>query len=141
VNSYTEFKNDMLPRIRRAGYNAIQIMAIQEHAYYGSFGYHVTNFFGVRGGAGGGGGGGWLGGVCWGARVGEGREGGRVMAWMQGDAWHCNTPGAVVTWATCRGDLVRQCGRCHPPHQVICTASHVPHRHTPRSPTYQMSPS
>ena len=29
------------------GYNAIQIMAIQEHAYYGSFGYHVTNFFGV----------------------------------------------------------------------------------------------
>lgn len=47
VNSYNEFKTDMLPRIRRAGYNAIQIMAIQEHAYYGSFGYHVTNFFGV----------------------------------------------------------------------------------------------
>ncbi len=37
----------MLPRIRKLGYNAIQIMAIQEHAYYGSFGYHVTNFFGV----------------------------------------------------------------------------------------------
>jgi hypothetical protein len=37
----------MLPRIRKAGYNAIQIMAIQEHAYYGSFGYHVTNFFAV----------------------------------------------------------------------------------------------
>ncbi len=35
----------MLPRIRKLGYNAIQIMAIQEHAYYGSFGYHVTNFF------------------------------------------------------------------------------------------------
>jgi len=32
---------------RQAGYNAIQIMAIQEHAYYGSFGYHVTNFFGA----------------------------------------------------------------------------------------------
>ena len=31
----------------QAGYNAIQIMAIQEHAYYGSFGYHVTNFFAV----------------------------------------------------------------------------------------------
>jgi pullulanase/glycogen debranching enzyme len=30
---------------RKLGYNAIQIMAIQEHAYYGSFGYHVTNFF------------------------------------------------------------------------------------------------
>ena len=37
----------MLPRIRDLGYNAIQIMAIQEHAYYGSFGYHVTNFFAV----------------------------------------------------------------------------------------------
>eukprot|EP00879_Flechtneria_rotunda_P003913 GHRR01004153.1.p1 GENE.GHRR01004153.1~~GHRR01004153.1.p1 ORF type:complete len:475 (+),score=109.12 GHRR01004153.1:81-1505(+) len=45
VNSYLEFRRDMLPRIRRLGYNAIQIMAIQEHAYYGSFGYHVTNFF------------------------------------------------------------------------------------------------
>eukprot|EP01026_Neomeris_dumetosa_P019589 TRINITY_DN17943_c0_g1_i3.p1 TRINITY_DN17943_c0_g1~~TRINITY_DN17943_c0_g1_i3.p1 ORF type:complete len:663 (-),score=94.17 TRINITY_DN17943_c0_g1_i3:296-2023(-) len=47
VNSYLEFKDDVLPRIRKLGYNAIQIMAIQEHAYYGSFGYHVTNFFGV----------------------------------------------------------------------------------------------
>lgn len=45
VNSYSEFMTDMLPRIRALGYNAIQIMAIQEHAYYGSFGYHVTNFF------------------------------------------------------------------------------------------------
>ncbi|KAL4540883.1 hypothetical protein Ndes2437B_g05288 [Nannochloris sp. 'desiccata'] len=47
VNSYLEFSKEMLPRIRKLGYNAIQIMAIQEHAYYGSFGYHVTNFFGV----------------------------------------------------------------------------------------------
>eukprot|EP00878_Enallax_costatus_P000275 GHUV01000346.1.p1 GENE.GHUV01000346.1~~GHUV01000346.1.p1 ORF type:complete len:864 (+),score=177.11 GHUV01000346.1:148-2739(+) len=47
VNSYLEFRQDVLPRIRKLGYNAIQIMAIQEHAYYGSFGYHVTNFFGV----------------------------------------------------------------------------------------------
>jgi 1,4-alpha-glucan branching enzyme len=31
--------------VLQAGYNAIQIMAVQEHAYYGSFGYHVTNFF------------------------------------------------------------------------------------------------
>eukprot|EP00195_Chlamydomonas_chlamydogama_P012705 CAMPEP_0202890322 /NCGR_PEP_ID=MMETSP1392-20130828/769_1 /ASSEMBLY_ACC=CAM_ASM_000868 /TAXON_ID=225041 /ORGANISM="Chlamydomonas chlamydogama, Strain SAG 11-48b" /LENGTH=858 /DNA_ID=CAMNT_0049573871 /DNA_START=126 /DNA_END=2702 /DNA_ORIENTATION=- len=45
INSYLEFRRDMLPRIRQLGYNAIQIMAIQEHAYYGSFGYHVTNFF------------------------------------------------------------------------------------------------
>ena len=106
INSYLEFRRDMLPRIRKVstshifhtqiprmfspiwlydmlcwvlphhfthpvqrirlapfhttfrhtqlGYNAIQIMAIQEHAYYGSFGYHVTNFFGVRSQEGGG---------------------------------------------------------------------------------------
>lgn len=48
VNSYLEFRKDVLPRIRDLGYNAIQIMAIQEHAYYGSFGYHVTNFFAVN---------------------------------------------------------------------------------------------
>ena len=48
INSYLEFKRDMLPRIRALGYNTIQIMAIQEHAYYGSFGYHVTNFFAAR---------------------------------------------------------------------------------------------
>lgn len=47
VNSYLEFAKDMLPRIRNLGYNAIQLMAVQEHAYYGSFGYHVTNFFAV----------------------------------------------------------------------------------------------
>lgn len=45
VSSYTEFTKDVLPRIAKAGYNAIQIMAIQEHPYYGSFGYHVANFF------------------------------------------------------------------------------------------------
>ncbi|MEW5315348.1 MAG: hypothetical protein WDW38_006786 [Sanguina aurantia] len=45
VSTYLEFRRDMLPRIRKLGYNCIQIMAIQEHAYYGSFGYHVTNFF------------------------------------------------------------------------------------------------
>ena len=48
VNSYLDFRMTMLPRIRKLGYNAIQIMALQEHAYYGSFGYHVTNFFAVR---------------------------------------------------------------------------------------------
>lgn len=36
-----------MPRIVKQGYNAIQLMAIQEHAYYGSFGYHVTNPFAV----------------------------------------------------------------------------------------------
>lgn len=33
------------PRIAKDGYNCIQIMAIQEHPYYGSFGYHVSSFF------------------------------------------------------------------------------------------------
>ncbi len=45
VGTYTEFKDNVLPRIVKAGYNAIQIMAIQEHPYYGSFGYHVSSFF------------------------------------------------------------------------------------------------
>ncbi len=45
VGTYTEFKDKILPRIARDGYNCIQIMAIQEHPYYGSFGYHVSSFF------------------------------------------------------------------------------------------------
>ncbi|CAL9192870.1 1,4-alpha-glucan-branching enzyme 2-2, chloroplastic/amyloplastic-like [Musa acuminata AAA Group] len=45
INTYASFRDDVLPRIQRLGYNAVQIMAIQEHSYYGSFGYHVTNFF------------------------------------------------------------------------------------------------
>ncbi|EOA19974.1 hypothetical protein CARUB_v10000235mg [Capsella rubella] len=45
VNTYANFRDDVLPRIKRLGYNAVQIMAIQEHSYYASFGYHVTNFF------------------------------------------------------------------------------------------------
>ncbi len=45
VGTYTEFKDNVLPRIIKDGYNCIQIMAIQEHPYYGSFGYHVSNFF------------------------------------------------------------------------------------------------
>ncbi len=45
VGSYTEFREKILPRIVADGYNCIQIMAIQEHPYYGSFGYHVSNFF------------------------------------------------------------------------------------------------
>ena len=48
INSYMEFAKEMLPRIRGLGYNTVQIMAVQEHAYYGSFGYHVTNYFAVR---------------------------------------------------------------------------------------------
>ncbi|WP_280746213.1 MULTISPECIES: alpha amylase C-terminal domain-containing protein [unclassified Parabacteroides] len=45
VGSYSEFRTNILPRIQKDGYNAIQIMAIQEHPYYGSFGYHVSSFF------------------------------------------------------------------------------------------------
>lgn len=45
VGTYEEFRLSILPRIKADGYNAIQIMAIQEHPYYGSFGYHVSSFF------------------------------------------------------------------------------------------------
>ena len=45
VGTYKEFKDNVLPRIKKAGYNAIQLMAIAEHPYYGSFGYHVSNLF------------------------------------------------------------------------------------------------
>eukprot|EP00891_Asterochloris_glomerata_P000493 jgi/Astpho2/493/fgenesh1_pm.00011_%23_33_t len=45
VASYTYFKDHVLPRIAKQGYNAVQLMAVQEHSYYASFGYHVTNPF------------------------------------------------------------------------------------------------
>lgn len=45
VGTYTEFREKVLPRVIADGYNCIQIMAIQEHPYYGSFGYHVSSFF------------------------------------------------------------------------------------------------
>ncbi|MPC19759.1 1,4-alpha-glucan-branching enzyme [Portunus trituberculatus] len=45
VGTYKEFTANVLPRILKLGYNAIQIMAIMEHAYYASFGYQVTSFF------------------------------------------------------------------------------------------------
>ena len=45
VGSYREFADDILPRIARLGYNVVQFMAIAEHPYYGSFGYHVSNYF------------------------------------------------------------------------------------------------
>ena len=47
VGSFQEFTANVLPRIVKAGYNAVQIMAVQEHPYYGSFGYQVSNFFAV----------------------------------------------------------------------------------------------
>ncbi len=47
VGTFDEFRELILPRIAKAGYNAVQLMAVQEHPYYGSFGYHVSNFFAV----------------------------------------------------------------------------------------------
>ena len=45
INTYWRFKEFVLPRIKKLRYNTIQLMAIQEHPYYGSFGYQVANFF------------------------------------------------------------------------------------------------
>jgi len=45
VHTFNEFRIDILPRIKAGGYNTIQLMAIPEHPYYGSFGYHVSSFF------------------------------------------------------------------------------------------------
>ena len=45
IGTYNEFREKVLPWIIEAGYNTIQLMAIQEHPYYGSFGYHVSSFF------------------------------------------------------------------------------------------------
>jgi 1,4-alpha-glucan branching enzyme len=45
VGSFNEFRENILPKIKNAGYNTIQMMAVQEHPYYGSFGYHVSSYF------------------------------------------------------------------------------------------------
>ena len=45
VGSYRAFTENVLPRIKRGGYNTVQIMAVMEHPYYGSFGYQVSSFF------------------------------------------------------------------------------------------------
>jgi 1,4-alpha-glucan branching enzyme len=45
VGSFREFETQVLPRVLRAGYNTIQLMAVQEHPYYASFGYHVSSYF------------------------------------------------------------------------------------------------
>ena len=45
IGTYREFADNVLPRVQNLGYNTVQLMAIQEHPYYGSFGYQVTNFF------------------------------------------------------------------------------------------------
>ena len=45
IGTYQEFADNVLPRITKLGYNTVQLMAVQEHPYYASFGYQVTNFF------------------------------------------------------------------------------------------------
>jgi 1,4-alpha-glucan branching enzyme len=45
LGTYREFSENVLPVIVKSGYNTIQLMAIQEHPFYGSFGYHVSSFF------------------------------------------------------------------------------------------------
>jgi 1,4-alpha-glucan branching enzyme len=47
VHTFNSFRKEILPRIKDAGYNVIQFMAIPEHPYYGSFGYQVSSFFAV----------------------------------------------------------------------------------------------
>ena len=47
ISTFTEFRQNVLPRIVDLGYNAVQLMAVKEHPYYASFGYHVSNFFAV----------------------------------------------------------------------------------------------
>lgn len=45
IGSFREFTVNILPRIVSSGYNTLQLMAIQEHPYYASFGYQVSSFF------------------------------------------------------------------------------------------------
>ena len=45
IGTYIEFADKILPKVKQAGYNTIQLMAIMEHPYYGSFGYQVSNFY------------------------------------------------------------------------------------------------
>lgn len=47
VGSYREFADNVVPYVADLGYNAVQLMAVMEHAYYSSFGYQVTSFFAV----------------------------------------------------------------------------------------------
>ena len=47
IGTFDEFRTHILPRVRDLGYNTLQIMAVMEHPYYGSFGYQVSNFYAV----------------------------------------------------------------------------------------------
>ena len=45
VATFEEFRVNVLPHVHALGYDTIQVMALQEHPYYGSFGYQVSNFY------------------------------------------------------------------------------------------------
>jgi len=45
IATYREFADTVLPRVKTAGYNTVQLMAVMEHPFYGSFGYQVSSFF------------------------------------------------------------------------------------------------
>ena len=47
MGTFNEFTDNILPRIKAAGYNTVQLMAIMQHPYYASFGYQVSSFFAV----------------------------------------------------------------------------------------------
>ena len=45
VSTFEEFRTLVLPKVKELGYDTLQIMALQEHPYYGSFGYQVSSFY------------------------------------------------------------------------------------------------
>ena len=45
IATYREFADNILPHVKATGYNTVQLMAVMEHPFYGSFGYQVSNFF------------------------------------------------------------------------------------------------
>ncbi|MBP3895860.1 MAG: alpha amylase C-terminal domain-containing protein [Mogibacterium sp.] len=45
IATYREFADNVLPHVQEAGYNTVQLMAVMEHPYYGSFGYQVSSFY------------------------------------------------------------------------------------------------
>jgi 1,4-alpha-glucan branching enzyme len=47
ITSFNHFTDKVLPRVKKAGYNIVQLIGIQEHAEYSSVGYKVTNFFAI----------------------------------------------------------------------------------------------
>ncbi|XP_047249302.1 1,4-alpha-glucan-branching enzyme 3, chloroplastic/amyloplastic isoform X3 [Capsicum annuum] len=47
ISSFNDFISKVLPHVKEAGYNAIQIIGVVEHKDYFTVGYRVTNFYAV----------------------------------------------------------------------------------------------